>query len=213
MYNNWSKCYLNLGNLPLCEACKLCLVNVENNIYQPCQTCKALKFYFPNVTTVGNIFKLPTFKAELQQMKLDMEETYQRRSCIGLQPTELRKIGSYLLSDVGKTESQVEANFQSWVMILVSVSIFLRFDECCNLEMMDFEKEQFTITENGTDNLAIWVRGKTDSKRNLLSLLGNCDFFDLNVLPPLMIYIGKRGLTDSKYLFGGKDSQTSEQFL
>ena len=89
-------------------------------------------------------------------------------------------------------------------MILVSVVLFLRFDEVCDIELSHFEKEMFTVRNSDIQNLAVYVQGKTDDKQHLLSLVTNKYFFDLDVISTLLIYIAKRKHQSSKYLFPGK---------
>ena len=89
-------------------------------------------------------------------------------------------------------------------MIIVSVALFLRFDECCNLEYAHFEQELFTVMNNNVQTLAVYIKGKTDVKRNLLSISQNKEFFDLCPVSTLLLYIGKNFRTDSTYLFPGK---------
>ena len=204
MYNNYSQCYHHLSMLPYRSACKVCTINVADGFMEPCQTCKALRFSYPNVTTVGNIFCLKTFTDELGRIKNKMKDTYKRRSCIGLQPSELRTIRTYLLSDIGKAKHKAEYDFQLWVMILLSVTLFLRFDEICNMKVSDFENNMFTLTESRIDNLSIWIKGKCDIRRNLFALRANKEYFDLNILPALMLYINKMNINDDTYyLFPG----------
>ena len=192
MYNNWSRCYRHLNILPYTGACRACTRNVSNSISEPCQTCKALRFSFPNVTTVGNLFCVKSFKDVIAGIKNEMKDTYQRRSCLGLQPLEVRIVRKYLLNGVGKSVAKIEADFQLWVMILLSVNLFLRFDECCELKLENFEREMFTIETDKVQKLAVWIKGKCDKTRNLFAIRENVDFFDLDVLPVLMIYIQKK---------------------
>ena len=123
------------------------------------------------------------------------------RKFYSIQPTELCTVCTYLLSHTRKNKSQVEYNFQIWIIISISVCLFFRFDECCNLKMMDFEQEVSTLTKNWIDNLAIWVKDKTYCKRNLLLILGNREFFYLGTLLAIMICTRKKGLTCSVHFF------------
>ena len=86
-----------------------------------------------------------------------MENSYQQRTCMGLQPCALHKSCTYLLSDIGKTVEKQEHAFQLWAMIIVFVALFLCFDEYCNLEYAHFEQELFTVTNK---NLLILTANK-----------------------------------------------------
>ena len=53
---------------------------------------------------------------------------------------------------------------------LLSVNLFLRFEECCELKLENFEREMFTIETDKVQNLAVWIKGKCDKTRNLLAI-------------------------------------------
>ena len=64
---------------------------------------------------------------------------------MGLQPLQVHQIRLYLLDFTGKTRTECEYHIQLWIMILLSIVLFLRFDECCSMKMSHFEKELFAL--------------------------------------------------------------------
>ena len=145
MYNNWSHFFRHLNILPYSSTYKACTKNVGNSILEPWQTCKALRFSFLDITTVGNLFYIKNFKDQIVGFKNQMKDTYRQRSRIGLQPLELHVIIDYLLSESGKIESKIESYFQLWIKILLPMNLFLQFDKCCDIKLHNFEQEIFTI--------------------------------------------------------------------
>ena len=144
-----------------------------------------------------------------------MKDQYKRRTCIGLQPIEVRKIRSYLLNPTGKTPEQIEEDFQLWVMIILSITLFLRFDEVCNLKMSDFEQERFSFDRTGIRGLALYIKGKCDKLKHLFAIRENTSYFDIDPIPVLLIYIIKRRLGTDNYLFPGcrTESYCHETFI
>ena len=89
MHNNYSKCHRHLDILKYNKACSICVENLSQDINEPCHTCKAMRFVYPNVTSIGNIFKDPLFASKINGFIREMREAFQRRTCIGLQPLEV----------------------------------------------------------------------------------------------------------------------------
>ena len=99
-----------------------------------------------------------------------MTKEYQRRTYIGLQPLEVQKIRVHLLSTAGKSQVDIDYHFKLWVMILLAINLFLRFDEVCNVKIGDFDEQTFSILESGIQNPSIYVKGKSDKKKYLFAL-------------------------------------------
>ena len=93
----------------------------------------------------GNPFCNKSFANVIVDIKNDMKESFERKSCMGLQPLQVHQIRLYLLDFTGKTRTECEYHIQLWIMILLSIVLFLRFDECCSMKMSHFEKELFAL--------------------------------------------------------------------
>ena len=206
-YNNWSNCYKHLGKLPFEAACTSCTKNVTAGQNEPCDTCKALKHNYPLVMPHGNPFCNKSFASVIVDIKNDMKESFERRSCMGLQPIQVRQIRSYLLDSTGKTIIECEYHVKLWIMILLSILLFLRFDECCSMKLSHFEKELFCVTEDKILSLAVWVKGKTDKVRQLLAIRHNAAFFEFDLVPLLMIYTVKEKIGTEDFLFPGPNGK------
>ena len=72
------------------------------------------------------------------------------------------------------------------------------------MEKEHFEMELFSLKENEILNLAVRVCGKKDHYNKYMALNTNREFFDVDVISTLMIYMEKRRNCKSPYLFPGK---------
>ena len=76
-------------------------------------------------------------------------------------------------------------------MILLSIHLFLRFDECCNIKDEDFCMDLFTLREKGMKYLAVKIKGKADKTNKYLSIITNVEFSNFHIIFMLMIHMGK----------------------
>ena len=93
-----------------------------------------------------------------------------------------------------------------WVMIIISVRLFLRSDEVINIKFMDFVPELFVYDPVGNlEALAIKIKGKTDTVVYTLLLWKDEKYPELCPVTALLVYIQMAQLEASNiHLFPNK---------
>ncbi|KAF0712480.1 hypothetical protein As57867_004805, partial [Aphanomyces stellatus] len=117
-----------------------------------------------------------------------------------LTPWELITIRNHLLSTNGFND------YQLFVMVLLSVKLFLRSDEVVRIRLSDFSKDLAIISDGGVvEALAVSVKGKTDVKPVTLMLWSDDVLPQLCPIRHLLILIKASGIKNEGYIFPGTD--------
>lgn len=125
-------------------------------------------------------------KSVKKAWKLVKELTSQhtRNKCIQITPMELERIRTFLFS------SNSMADYQLYVMMLVAINLFLRFDEVSNMEYAHYTPEFSNITDDGhAHNLVFRVKGKSDVKEVYLVLWRQDEFPHFCPVRHLLFYL------------------------
>ena len=169
---------------PYIEFCSECCSLPRNERHRGCQH----HLNSPRVRRVGNPVSDNKFYNAVKQIKKD-GETYEIRGCDQLMPGEIRQIATYLRSTNNLKD------LQTLVILLVSVSLFLRADDM-QISMDDFQVDNLClVTETGVLNLCVTIKGKSDNEIIYLYLWADDDCPELCPIRHLLVYIFLSGIT------------------
>ena len=125
-------------------------------------------------------------------------ENHVVRGAYQLIPIEMRAIRKMLLST-----NKIE-DLQCWVMILISVKLYLRAEEVCTIRLDHFLKEWFVIDEvsNKVKALALKIKGKTDEDWLRFFIYRSDDCPEFCAMRHLLVYLHCCNIEgDSGWLF------------
>ena len=125
-------------------------------------------------------------------------ENHVVRGAYQLIPREMRAIRKMLLST-----NKIE-DLQCWVMILISVKLYLRAEEVCTIRLDHFLKEWFVIDEvsNKVKALALKIKGKTDEDWLRFFIYRSDDCPEFCAMRHLLVYLHCCNIEgDSGWLF------------
>ena len=123
----------------------------------------------------------------MKQVK-KIDHDYQEKGSSQLLISDLRLLRSNLLS----TNNII--GLQTWVIILIAVMLFLRYDEYHGIQMEDFLVDIFEITERSIDALVLKVFGKSDKTWVNLKLWADHKYPDLCPVRHLLVYLYLTGI-------------------
>lgn len=171
------------------EACDMCRKLPESHQHKGCDHHKGN----PQLRRKGNPTKHSIFTNSIVQRKKDSVE-YEEQGSSQLLPSDVRLLRTHLLS------TKCIVNLQMWVIIIVSIKLFLRHDEFHDIEMAHFLPELFHILEDRIESLVLKVFGKSDKRWIKLALFSDNEYPDLCPIRPLLVYMHLIGIKDG-YLF------------
>jgi len=125
-------------------------------------------------------------------------ENHVVRGAYQLLPKEMRAIRKMLLSTNKKED------LQCWVMILLSVKMYLRAEEVCSIRLEHFLKEWFVLDETSekVKALAVKVKGKTDDDWLRFFIYRSDDCPEFCAMRHLLVYLHSCEITgDHGWLF------------
>lgn len=190
------------------DPCELCInARQSNNNSTGCRFhLGEYKFY-----RRGN----PRYSNEVNKaMIIAKEETQNHRSkkCAQLLPSEVETLRKYLFS------TNKIADYQLYVMILLGIHLFLRFDEVANFSFTQYLPEFTVVRRDGyIEKLLFKVKGKADKHDVYLSLKRNDEFLHLCPVRHLLFYLHIADIKeDAKFIFPDlirkKDKYEYKQF-
>ncbi|KAL7562739.1 hypothetical protein ACA910_013241 [Epithemia clementina (nom. ined.)] len=91
---------------------------------------------------------------------------------------------------------------QLWVLILLAIRLFLRAEEVCEIKIDQFRSECTILHEEQgrVDQIVLWIKGKTDTEEQCLSLFRDDDNTEFCPVRALLVYIDSAKL-EGPYLF------------
>jgi hypothetical protein len=165
--------------LDCCFACRLLPLDEQH------RGCKIHKSK-PRLFRSGNTAESAMFSRQLVVSKA--LHGYQELGCTPILPEDVRLIREKLLS------SGTIYDLQMYVIIILSISLFLRHDEFHSIKMENFHPEMFEVEINRIQGLALWVQGKADEGRVNFNIPHSDDYPDLCVLRHLLLYVHLSGI-------------------
>lgn len=173
---------------------------------EPCPEC--VKLFWEKKTTCDYHFQLnKVYRSGNPRVSDEVEDAWKQckvnceghivKKCYQILPSELQRIKDYLFST-----NKIE-DYQVYVMMLVAIHLFLRFDEISALKCEHFLSDEFSsITPEGKVNmLVIKIKGKT--QRDAWKYLVLWRYDDVPSLCPvrhLLLYLYLRDIKEG-YVF------------
>lgn len=123
-----------------------------------------------------------------------------------LTPWELMDIRQHLVN------SNDLFDFQIFVMILLSVKLFLRADEICSLKIENFNQDLFVLSEKRfVEGLAVTIQGKSDKVPVTLMIWADQETPKFCPVRHLLVYLNETQITG--YIFPSKKKSSSFNFV
>ena len=160
------------------DTCDACLSLPDDKRREGC-------WHHPNnaaVKRIGDATKSGEFKNCIKQSDKD-GKGYETNGSCQLTPAEVRAIFRHLTS-----ADDIES-FQYYVMLIVSIQLFLRFNEYGYMQYEHFLPEMSVITDQALDALTVQVQGKTDNLWVKMHLWGYDEYPELDALRWLLIWV------------------------
>lgn len=125
----------------------------------------------------------------------ELTQNHQSRKCPQLLPSEVNTLRRYLCG------TNNISDYQIYVMILLGIYMFLRFDEVANLSFDHYLPEYTVVRRDGyIENLLFKVKGKADKCYVYLSLKRNDEFPHFCPVRHLLMYLHLTAI-NSGYIF------------
>ena len=151
----------------------------------------------PQVWRKGNPCKTALVKDVMARSRKDGSGYVAEGDC-ALTPFEVMNMRNVLLSS-----NNIE-DMRLYVMILLSIKLFLRSNEVVKLKIEDIIKEVSVVSNGVLECLAFKVQGKTDKKPVTLCLWADHDIPQLCPIRHLMAYLNITGVTTG-FIFAKAD--------
>ena len=193
---------------PVILSAAIHVLHVENNLegsyHEVCKDCKEegtngcdVHLGSPRLRSTGN----PTKHKDYLHCKKKYTKAngYEEKGASQLLPSDIRALRQSLLSS-----PNVLGGLQMYVIILIGIRNFLRYDNLCNIKADDFLINLHEITEFGIDGLGIEVFGKADNNWVKLMIWSDNDCPELCPIRHLLVYLYLAGAKEG-YLFPSEE--------
>lgn len=126
-----------------------------------------------------------------------------RKGSIQILPGEVRQLRDYLTSSGRFTD------FQTYVMIIIGIKLFLRADELLSMRLEHFPLEYQIVDKHRIKSIAVKIKGKSDLNEVHLHLYCDNECTEFCPVRHLMVYVAWSGITEGllfpdKYYFNDK---------
>lgn len=161
------------------DVCDACMELPQAERFKGCarHSCR------PRLVRAGNPTKNESFKNAKTTIERD-RSAYEENGTTPLIPTEVRDIRNYLIS------SNTIAGLQMYVILIVAIKLFLRFDEFSTLDIVDsFITELHVVSATAIAALCVQVQGKCDRKPVQLLLWADDEMPEFCPIRHLLIYV------------------------
>jgi hypothetical protein len=147
----------------------------------------------------GNPLKSERYKNAKEAIMMARED-WEEKGAMWLLPSELREIRTVLLS----ADTLME-DLELWVFVLLSVKLFLRFDEGDNMHTSHFKESLHAVSASDISALALRIKGKCDTHWNWICFWRDYTDPELCPIRHLLIYIFVSGICQGPLFPGHKE--------
>jgi hypothetical protein len=128
-----------------------------------------------------------------KRMYTILQQQHTVKGALQLTPKQVREIREYLT----RPGPDSFRRFQLWVMFLMGIRLFLRFDEVTDVEMAHFRIQCFAVLESEIriDKLVLFVNGKADLEDITLSIFRDDENKEFCLVRALLIYLAMARIT------------------
>ena len=163
---------------PYREACRECRALPVEHQFKGCRSHGGN----PRIMRQGNPIDSGFFDDKKKDIKTLLKD-YKSKGCSQLLPSYVRRMRERLIS------SNNLIDFQTYVIILVAIKLFLRQDEFGDIKIDRFVPELFVVKEGGVIGLLVKVFGKCDDDWVHLYLWLDEDYPELCAVRHLLVYL------------------------
>jgi len=128
------------------------------------------------------------------QIEAQLRNIHVVKGCAHMSVEQVRKMRAHLL----KTGADSFKNCQLWLMIILSIKLFMRADEVVKLDLSQFRTECAEVDKESktVNHIVVAIQGKTDKKFVSLSLWRDDEYPEFCPIRALLTYLGKANLKE-----------------
>lgn len=178
----------------------------KGDYIEPCLACVEAECSVhdsdPHTKLIGCVTKSQSFKNHIA-LTLDYVETeYNGKATFALLPVHMRLLRMACIS------SNDLYSLMVWTMMIVAVKLFARIDEVIMLQVEDFSKDHFVVTEHDVTALCAKLQGKCDKEVMFMAIWDDEDCPEFSASRALLIWMAVSGI-QSGYVFPSRQTVQS----